>query len=51
MLDATLNIDVTKRVGFYITAGDRFNNDPAGQSKKNDFLFTTGIKWSFGTKN
>lgn len=50
LLDATLNIDVTKRVGFYITAGDRFNNDPAGQSRKNDFLLTTGIKWSFGSK-
>ena len=50
LLDATMNIDVTRRVGFYITAGDRFNNDPAGRSRKNDFLLTTGIKWSFGSK-
>lgn len=50
LLDTTLNIDLTRRIGFYITAGDRFNNDPAGHSRKNDFLITTGIKWSFGTK-
>ncbi|MGD9561702.1 MAG: YdiY family protein [Pyrinomonadaceae bacterium] len=50
ILDATLSVDVTKRIGFYFTAGDRFNNDPLGSSKKNDFLFTTGMKWSFGKK-
>jgi putative salt-induced outer membrane protein YdiY len=50
IFDATLNADVTKKVGFYITLGDRFNNDPLGTAKKNDFLFTTGMKWNFGKK-
>ena len=43
-------VDVTKRVGVFITIGDRFNNDPLGISKRNDFLFTTGMKWNFGKK-
>ncbi len=50
IVDATLTVDVTKRIGFYFSAGDRFNNDPLGDAKRNDFLFTTGMKWSFGKK-
>ena len=50
LFDATLSADVTKRVGVFITLGDRFNNDPLGTSKKNDLLFTTGMKWNFGRK-
>lgn len=50
IFDATLSIDVTKKVGFYISVGDRFNSDPFGTAKKNDFLFTTGMKWNFGKK-
>lgn len=50
IFDATLSADVTKRIGFYFSVGDRFNNDPFGTAKKNDFLFTTGMKWSFGKK-
>ncbi len=50
LFDATLSADVTKRVGVFITVGDRFNNDPLGTSKKNDFLVTTGMKWNFGRK-
>lgn len=50
IFDSTLSVDVTKRVGVFITVGDRFNNDPLGSSKKNDFLFTTGMKWNFGKK-
>lgn len=50
IFDSTLSVDVTKRVGVFITIGDRFNNDPIGYSKKNDFLFTTGMKWNFGKK-
>ena len=48
MMDATFSVDVTKRVGVFMTFGDRFNNDPLGGSKRNDFLFTTGMKWNFG---
>ncbi len=50
LFDATVSADVTKRIGFFVTIGDRFNNDPIGASKKNDFLFTTGMKWNFGKK-
>lgn len=50
LFDATISADVTKRVGVFITVGDRFNNDPLGTSRKNDFLFTTGMKWNFGKK-
>lgn len=50
LFDATISADVTKRIVFFMTIGDRFNNDPIGASKKNDFLFTTGMKWNFGKK-
>jgi putative salt-induced outer membrane protein YdiY len=50
LFDATLSVDVTKRIGFHITLGDRFNNDPLGSAKKNDLLVTTGMKWNFGRK-
>ncbi len=50
IFDSTLAVDVTKRIGVFITVGDRFNNDPLGLSKRNDFLFTTGMKWNFGKK-
>lgn len=50
IFDSTLSIDVTKKVGFYISLGDRFNSNPLGTAKRNDFLFTTGMKWNFGKK-
>lgn len=50
ILDTTLSADVTKRVGVFITVGDRFNNDPYRAARRNDFLFTTGMKWNFGRK-
>jgi putative salt-induced outer membrane protein YdiY len=50
IFDTTLSTDVTKRVGVFFTVGNRYNNDPFGSSKKNDFLFTTGMKWNFGKK-
>lgn len=49
IMDATFSVDVTKRVGVFMTFGDRFNNDPLGNAKRNDFLFTTGMKWNFGS--
>ena len=50
IFDSTFSADVTKRVGWFISVGDRYNNEPIGNSKKNDVLFTTGIKWNFGKK-
>jgi putative salt-induced outer membrane protein YdiY len=50
IFDATLSADITKRIGWFVTIGDRFNNDPVGASQRNDVLLTTGIRWNFGTK-
>jgi putative salt-induced outer membrane protein YdiY len=50
IFDASLSADITKRIGWFITVGDRFNNRPIGLSEKNDFLLTTGIKWNFGKR-
>jgi len=48
--DTSFTADITKRIGWNISVGDRYNNFPIGDAKKNDFLVTTGIKWSFGRK-
>lgn len=48
IFDSTLSADVTKRIGWFVTVGDRFNSAPVFEAQKNDFLFTTGLKWSFG---
>ena len=48
VFDSTVSADVTKRVGVFLTFGNRFNNDPLIGAEKNDFLFTTGMKWNFG---
>lgn len=50
IFDATLSAEITKRIGWHITLGDRFNNDPVRSAKKNDVLFTTGLRWNFGKK-
>lgn len=50
IFDASLSADITKRIGWFITVGDRFNNRPNGLAEKNDFLLTTGIKWNFGRR-
>jgi putative salt-induced outer membrane protein YdiY len=48
IFDSTLTADVTKRIGWFVTIGDRFNSLPLTGVEKNDFLFATGLKWSFG---
>lgn len=50
VLDATLSADVTKRIGMFVTIADRFNSFPLNNVRRNDFLFTTGLKWGFGKK-
>lgn len=50
IFDSSLTADLTKRIGIHFTIGDRFNNDPVGVARRNDFLFTTGIRWNFGKK-
>ncbi|MBA2379930.1 MAG: DUF481 domain-containing protein, partial [Blastocatellia bacterium] len=51
LFDTTLSLDVTKRIGIHFTFGDRYNNDPQGNARRNDFIFTTGFRWAFGKKN
>ncbi len=50
LFDTSLTADVTPRIGVYFAIGNRYNNDPLGNAKKNDFLLTTGLKWNFGKK-
>ncbi len=50
LFDSSVSADITKRVGLQFTIGNRFNNDPAGNAKRNDFLFATGLRWNFGKK-
>ncbi|HMS40583.1 MAG TPA: DUF481 domain-containing protein [Pyrinomonadaceae bacterium] len=48
VFDSTLTADLTKKIGWFVTVADRFNSAPLFGVEKNDFLFTTGLKWSFG---
>jgi putative salt-induced outer membrane protein len=50
IFDASFSADITKRIGWQISIGDRYNNRPIGAAERNDFLLTTGIKWNFGKK-
>jgi putative salt-induced outer membrane protein YdiY len=50
IFDATVSADITRRVGVFVTVGDRYNNDPVIHTQRNDFLLTTGLKWNFGRK-
>lgn len=50
IFDSSISVDLTKKIGLQFTIGDRFNNDPAPYSKRNDFLFATGLRWNFGKK-
>ncbi len=51
IFDSTLSADLTKRIGWFLTIGDRYVNIPIGTAEKNDVLFTTGVKWNFGKKD
>jgi putative salt-induced outer membrane protein YdiY len=48
IFDSTLTADVTKRMGWFVTLADRYNSLPLAGVQKNDYLFATGLKWSFG---
>lgn len=50
IFDSTLSADITKRMGWFVTVGNRFNSLPLAGVEKNDFLFATGLKWAFGKK-
>lgn len=50
IFDSSISVDITKKIGLQFTIGNRFNNDPVGLAKRNDFLFASGIRWNFGKK-
>jgi putative salt-induced outer membrane protein len=51
IFDSNMTVDITKKIGWQFTVGNRFNNDPTGTTRRNDFFFTTGMRWNFGKKN
>ncbi len=51
IFDSSVIADVTRKIGIHFTVGDRFNNDPPPNARRNDFLFTTGIRFNFGKRN
>ncbi len=48
--DATVVTQISDWLGWQVSVGDRFNSDPLAGSEKNDFLFTTGLRATFGRK-
>jgi len=50
ILDASLLTNINSWLGWHLTLSDRFNSDPVGGAKKNDLLFSTGVRVNFGNK-
>lgn len=50
ILDASLITNINSWLGWHLTLSDRFNSDPVGGAKRNDMLFSTGIRVNFGNK-
>lgn len=48
--DTAVVTQISDWIGWQVSVGNRFNSDPLAGSKKNDFLFTTGIRATFGKK-
>ncbi len=50
VLDASLVAGLNDWLSVQVTVGDRFNSRPIANAKKNDFLFSTGLRATFGRK-
>ncbi len=50
VFDASLVTRLNDWLGWQLTVGNRFNSSPAVGAKKSDFLFTTGLRATFGSK-
>jgi putative salt-induced outer membrane protein YdiY len=48
LFDSSLVTNINDWLGWQVTIGDRFNSNPALGSKQNDFLFSTGLRATFG---
>ncbi|MEZ5427626.1 MAG: DUF481 domain-containing protein [Pyrinomonadaceae bacterium] len=51
LFDASIVTNLNDWLGWQVTVGDRFNSDPPVGSQKNDFLFSTGLRATFGRKD
>lgn len=48
LFDASLQTDINSWLGMHLTIGNRYNSQPVLQTKKNDFLLSTGLRFSLG---
>lgn len=48
LFDASVVTSLNDWLGWQVTVGNRFNSDPVGNAEKNDFLFSTGLRATFG---
>lgn len=51
IFDTSLITSLNDWLGWQVTVGNRFNSDPLEGAVKNDFIFTTGLRATFGRKN
>lgn len=51
LFDASVVTDLNDWLGWQVTVGNRFNSNPVGNAEKNDFLFSTGLRATFGRKS
>ncbi len=48
LFDASVQTDINNWMGWHFTVGNRFNSNPVDRTERNDFLLSTGLRFSFG---
>ena len=48
LFDSSVQTDINSWMGWHFTVGNRFNSNPVDRTERNDFLLSTGIRFSFG---
>lgn len=48
LFDSSLQTDLNNWLGWHLTVGNRYNSRPVDRTEKNDFLLSTGLRFSFG---
>lgn len=48
LFDGSLQTDLNNWLGWHFTVGNRYNSSPVDLTEKNDFLMSTGLRFSFG---
>lgn len=51
LFDASIVTNLNDWLGWQVTVSNRFNSNPTFGSQKNDFLFSTGLRATFGRKD